>query len=42
MSEGEQEGPRSSEDEDALMKEWEAMADDGQADGEGGGGDDSA
>ncbi|MEA4838927.1 MAG: flagellar motor switch protein FliM [Rhodospirillaceae bacterium] len=39
MSEGEQEGPRSSEDEDALMKEWEAMADDGQADG--GGGDDS-
>ena len=40
MSEGEQEGPRSSEDEDALMKEWEAMAGDDQADG--GGGDDSA
>lgn len=39
MSEGEQEGPRSSEDEDALMKEWEAMADDGQADGGGGGND---
>lgn len=39
MSEGEQEGPRSSKDEDALMKEWEAMAGDDQADG--GGGDDS-